>query len=1069
MVAMKIINRNNTIAKKFSVSLLLFLFAFCFELTAQTNYAISIISGPPIRISGISTPTGIQLTGAHNTFVRWTNSSGSEVGRGTTLYVTQPGTYYAQDVKVSILPNEGEVIFPTNAGSIEIKGLEHHISASGPNPLDKNNSTTQLCYFSNAFSNIAPTFSTQIKWHRGFFEDGNIDVCRYVNIPGIYTISVQYFYKLEASEIVTANFVSIQSDPSAPIVELPIGSYNPVTPPDIIVTNYNLFSSYRVFIDDNFVGSSTSAHIETRGPGRYRIEGISNGTAASCNDFFIFQGDIPIPLIFASNGGVLSYENPEVKISATSGYNGGYTWYKNDAVIDGASTNTLTLSKVDDVGVYTLKGCATYPDGTSQCKTSLPIEITGEILHVNFFRKKTTLIENVTDPAQLDVLPATQVNMATVFADGLGRNIQTVQRSGSPLANDIVLEKRYDQFGREVKQILPFAIQKSDGFYNYILKSLQPIKDFYLTKDKIAHTDFPFGETQFEASPFNRVLKQGFAGEDWQLNTTHVKSLAYLSNKQTDNIWIWTSTSQGLSASSFYPDGSLSMVEVMDENGHIAREYKDKLGKSILNEKVIENGVLRTYSVFDDLGRLINVVPPKTTAALSVSQNANIANDVLARECYSYRYDERGRQIVKNIPGAGSTYIVYDKWDRVVLTQTSNQRSRNKWSFNKYEVQDRLVLTGEIILAGDNIAATQAVNTFYANVFSNPILRYEETGGSIHGYTNRSFPVLSNECQVYTVSYYDDYSFLSQFGNAYQFSPESVLGLTSSSTNTQGLITGTKTIILGTCNFLKTAIYFDNKHRMIQGITENHMGGTDKVSSKLDFIGRLTDTKIVHNGLQVVTIQERHTYDAQGRKLQIYEKVNNESEVLRCDYHYNELGQMVEKNIHSTDGNKFLQSVDYVYNIRGWLSQQNPSETESNTTYPDQYGFELSYTSAPSGGAASFQPSFNGNITAFTETRPATVEVAGTFKSAYTFVYDYRDQLKQANYSQASNPILMNGYFDMPIITYDQNGNILTLQRKGTKTDGTNGLIDKLNYLYNGNQLIRVDDIADQVKGFVNK
>ena len=65
---------------------------------------------------------------------------------------------------------------------------------------------------------------------------------------------------------------------------------------------------------------------------------------------------------------------------------------------------------------------------------------------------------------------------------------------------------------------------------------------------------------------------------------------------------------------------------------------------------------------------------------------------------------------------------------------------------------------------------------------------------------------------------------------------------------------------------------------------------------------------------------------------------------------YNELGQLVDKKIHSTDlGVKYLQSIDYRYNIRGWLTHINnpdlgtlPTEDTANEK-PDAFGMEIRY------------------------------------------------------------------------------------------------------------------------------
>ncbi|KYP13548.1 hypothetical protein [Flavihumibacter sp. CACIAM 22H1] len=59
-----------------------------------------------------------------------------------------------------------------------------------------------------------------------------------------------------------------------------------------------------------------------------------------------------------------------------------------------------------------------------------------------------------------------------------------------------------------------------------------------------------------------------------------------------------------------------------------------------------------------------------------------------------FEYDSRGRMIVKKIPGAAPVYMVYDKWDRVVLTQDGVLRPDKKWLYTKYDHLNRPLITG---------------------------------------------------------------------------------------------------------------------------------------------------------------------------------------------------------------------------------------------------------------------------------------------------------------------------------------------------------------------------------------
>jgi len=74
---------------------------------------------------------------------------------------------------------------------------------------------------------------------------------------------------------------------------------------------------------------------------------------------------------------------------------------------------------------------------------------------------------------------------------------------------------------------------------------------------------------------------------------------------------------------------------------------------------------------------------------------------------------------------------------------------------------------------------------------------------------------------------------------------------------------------------------------------------------------------------------------------------------------YNELGQPVDKKLHSTDGGTtYKQSVDYRYNIRGWLVKINEADVApvaAGDAMADYFGMELGYHNTLSGTAATAQ------------------------------------------------------------------------------------------------------------------
>ncbi|NHN28174.1 type IV secretion protein Rhs, partial [Flavobacterium jejuense] len=127
---------------------------------------------------------------------------------------------------------------------------------------------------------------------------------------------------------------------------------------------------------------------------------------------------------------------------------------------------------------------------------------------------------------------------------------------------------------------------------------------------------------------------------------------------------------------------------------------------------------------------------------------------------------------------------------------------------------------------------------------------------------------------------------------------------------------------------------------------------------------------------------------------------------------------MIAKNVRGTDatGATGLQTVDYSYNIRGWLKAINDVENIGT----DLFAFKISYNNPEDATAL-----YNGNISeTFWKTSSDNV------KRKYKYSYDNLNRLLEANYSkpESVSPTLDN-YLEK--LTYDKNGNIQNLIRNG--------------------------------------
>jgi len=164
-------------------------------------------------------------------------------------------------------------------------------------------------------------------------------------------------------------------------------------------------------------------------------------------------------------------------------------------------------------------------------------------------------------------------------------------------------------------------------------------------------------------------------------------------------------------------------------------------------------------------------------------------------------------------------------------------------------------------------------------------------------------------------------------------------------------------------------------------------------------------------------------------------------------------------------GSTVQQSVDYRYNIRGWMQTMNNSKLTNdggvtNDDYTDLFGMELAYDTAFGTGVSTGNTvQFNGNISAMKWS--SNLALGAVKDVAYNYSYDPLNRILSATYlkdtlSSWSNP---KNWFSESGYAYDQNGNITALTRNGS----TGATIDGLTYNYGttiSNQLGKVSDSA---------
>lgn len=732
----------------------------------------------------------------------------------------------------------------------------------------------------------------------------------------------------------------------------------------------------------------------------------------------------------------------------------------------------------------------------------------------NYIMTRVPRIEGIKNQSDLDMRsPNTyQVGTTVQYFDGLGRPLQTVGQSQSPSGKDIIQHYEYDAFGREAKKYLPY----SDGIgatasYRSNAISGAAQANFYNSPTNYKPTNSPYSITNYEASPLNRVVEQGAPGDAWQpvpnQLTGHTVKIDYASNDGGDVSGRWAkqygvnidgSGVRSLADQGAYGQNQLYVTTSRDENWQPSdgrsgtmEEYKDKEGRVVLKRTFNGSDVFSTYYVYDDLGDLAFVLPPKAEP-----DNGGIDQPRLDNLCYQYRYDERNRLVEKKVPGKGWEFMVYNTLDQVVMTQDANQRhlGPQQWTFSKYDGVGRVVMTG---IWTDDLHNNQPDNNYRNDLqtIASTAGQWEirDASNTVTGYSNYAIPQGSIQSYL-TINYYDDYD-VPNLPGTYDKRADA-----TSSTMTRGLPTASLTKVIdgttGMANMLWDVNYYDDKGRLTRNFSQHYLSGSvvegnyDETLSKYDFVDQLTSTTRNHyvNGSQAIAVIDSNNFDNAGRRTLHLHQINNNPVVTLASYQYNEIGQLLKKDLggssagsnaaanvtwgsgnsvnsgttssitatqsitlqagfYAAAGSTFtasivpggaLQTVNYAYNERGWMTQSASDLLKLRLKYNEDNDASSQY---------------NGNI--------AKQYWGGqgedmTNVTSQTKRYDYSyDKLNRLTSGIATNGLYEQG------ISYDKNGNITSLVRN-LPQNGVNNATYSYHYENNGasNHLQNVDGLT---------
>ena len=646
---------------------------------------------------------------------------------------------------------------------------------------------------------------------------------------------------------------------------------------------------------------------------------------------------------------------------------------------------------------------------------TVPVKLSDE----NYIQEYTPLTGTF-DPQA----PAPARCMRTVrYFDGLGRPVQSIAIGAAPGYGDLASLQTYDQCGRESRSWLPASLPGNNGAY------VTPATLEAQARTSNLGDTVPYSEIRYEASPLGRPVEQYGPGAQWR-EAGKAQRISYLTNTASGELRCARIVSGSdrqtlsLSRSGDYPAGELHVTGFSDEDGRLRYEFRDKAGLLLLTRSVADSEFFDTYYVYDCFDNLRAVFPPEASAQLPASGTIDPISDLCTELGYFYRYDVRNRCIGKKLPGAEEILYVYDDTDQLVFTQDGEQRSHGEWSFALSDGLGRKAVTGICTgMSGSQIAPGCLEGKTLKVIYGadGPLAGYalscEEGSCTLTG------------ASVLSADYYDGYDFMERDGfEALAYSARDGYGEWSGSDGARSLRTGSLTARLGTDEStpLGEAYYYDFRHRLVQSVASNHLGGVSRCSYRYDFTGNPLGVREEHApgpGSAPDVLVSTFAYDHAGRLLSATASLNDGAPGS-VSYGYDALGRLSSRQFGPGDG---VLTETCAYNVRGWLARQNS----------DKFGMKLRYQDPALGGAARY----SGDISEWEWQHKEGDHPVDT----YAFAYDGLGRLLGATHYEGT---AATDRYTEKGITYDRNGNILTLSRH------TGGVASDYCYVYDGNRLL---------------
>lgn len=516
----------------------------------------------------------------------------------------------------------------------------------------------------------------------------------------------------------------------------------------------------------------------------------------------------------------------------------------------------------------------------------------------------------------------------------------------------------------------------------------------------------------------------------------------------------------------YYAPNELRITNSVGQHYQEISTYTDKNGRVICRKQYAgggagNNGWLETYYLYDELGRLKFILPPKASVLGCVDSFS------LRKLCFQFDYDTHGKLIQKQTPGRETQDLaVYNYYEQKVMFQTPNMGINNQWDFTVFDKLNRPIFSG--IFSGTHYYDTRehwqelARREGGGGTPSNTSLEYWIGGYFDYG----EYPTTIDDCEILAFYYYDDYS--QNVANEQNFSSPSGY-LTGAGMEipqqfplAQGKLVASKVRLLDTVgvpngftnNWITSIYFYDEKGRAIQVKRKNLWNQWDVSTTQYNFVGQpvldIAHYTFTDNHSKVSTeVRTKYLYGSRTGRLEhiLQEADNSGNWVPILDLAYDELGRVNNKTLGQ------LQDQQLTYNIRGQLNGINAAHLydaslPDNMAYVSELNYELGFDSVR----------YDRGLSGY-KWRTNSTDV-----NAYGYRYDAAGRMIGADFNEYTGSSWSKAAKDFSVsgITYDANGNITYMKQRGY--DNSHNPIDMdmltYNYLANSNKLVYVTDAA---------